>query len=82
MTTLLMEKENVRNHFDEIAKNYDKIKSVPALVVTDEKGKFTLKGIPEGRHTLFAWSEKYKPREVEATVSSKNTTTVTIDFTQ
>ena len=54
----------------------------PYFAVTDEKGKFTLKGIPEGRHTLFAWSEKYKPREVEATVSSKNTTTVTIDFTQ
>ncbi len=40
----------------------------PFFAVTDANGKFSIKGIPDGKYTFEVWQEKYKSVSVEAEV--------------
>lgn len=46
------------------------------FAVTDEKGQFTIKGVPAGEHTVAVWHEKLGEKEAKVTVSDKGT----VDF--
>src|SRR5208283_27768 len=43
----------------------------PFYAVSDDKGTFTIKGLPAGTYTLEAWHEKYGTQEIKVTVSDK-----------
>ncbi len=45
----------------------------PFFAVTDEKGAFSLEGLPAGKHTLVAWHEKFGEVETEIEVSGNST---------
>jgi hypothetical protein len=40
----------------------------PFFAVTDASGKFSIKGLPDGKYTFEVWQEKYKSVSVEAEV--------------
>ncbi len=40
----------------------------PFFAVTDANGKFSIKGIPDGKYTFEVWQEKYKSVSAEAEV--------------
>ncbi|MBI3179921.1 MAG: carboxypeptidase regulatory-like domain-containing protein [Deltaproteobacteria bacterium] len=40
----------------------------PHYVMTDEQGRFTLRGVPPGSYTLKTWSEKLQPGSAAVTV--------------
>ena len=40
----------------------------PFFSVTNEDGKFSIKGLPDGDYTLQAWQEKYGTQEQKVTV--------------
>ncbi|MGA7159364.1 MAG: carboxypeptidase regulatory-like domain-containing protein [Bacteroidota bacterium] len=49
----------------------------PFYAVSDDKGNFTIKGVPPGTYTVEAWHEKYGTQEMKVTVSDK---VATADF--
>lgn len=49
----------------------------PFYAVSDEKGAFTIKGLPAGTYTVEAWHEKYGTQQLKVTVSDKG---VAADF--
>ncbi len=51
----------------------------PFFAVTDENGKFEIKGVPAGTYTLVAWHEKY-PQGVTQSVTVGNGESKTADF--
>ena len=51
------------------------------VVVTDEKGRFTLAGVPEGPHTLHVWHETLGSREVPVEVGPEESALQDIQFT-
>ena len=51
----------------------------PYFTVTDKTGKYTIKGVPAGKYTLVAWSEKLK--EGKQAVTVENGKSVTVDLT-
>lgn len=51
----------------------------PYFAVTDKTGKFTIEGVPAGKYTLVAWSEKLK--EGKQTVTVENGKSITTDLT-
>ena len=46
----------------------------PFYAVSDDKGAFTIKGLPAGTYTVEAWHEKYGTQQVKVTVSDKGAT--------
>ncbi len=46
----------------------------PFYAVTDEKGSFTIKGLPPGTYTVEAWHEKFGTQQLKVTVSDKGAT--------
>ncbi len=46
----------------------------PFYAVSDEKGNFTIKGLPPGTYTVEAWHEKYGTRDMKVTVADKAAT--------
>jgi plastocyanin len=48
--------------------------------VSDENGKFSLKGLPPGKYTLTAWQEKFGTQTQDVTVSSGGTAKVNFTF--
>jgi plastocyanin len=48
--------------------------------VSDENGKFSLKGLPPGKYTLTAWHEKFGTQTQDVTVSSGGTAKVNFTF--
>ena len=46
----------------------------PFYAVSDDKGNFTIKGVPNGTYTLEVWHEKYGTQNVSVTVNDKGTT--------
>jgi len=48
--------------------------------VSDENGKFSLKGLPPGKYTLTAWQEKFGTQKQDVTVSSGGTAKVNFTF--
>ena len=51
----------------------------PFYAVSDEKGSFTIKGLPAGDYEIEAWHEKYGAQSMKVTVGASDTKTV--DFT-
>jgi len=51
----------------------------PYYSVSDDKGKFTIKGLPPGKYTLTAWQESWGTQTQDVTVSGSGPQTV--DFT-
>jgi plastocyanin len=54
----------------------------PYFAVTDKTGHFTIKGVPAGKYTLVAWSEKLKKAEQSVTVESGKSATVDITLSK
>lgn len=48
--------------------------------VSDENGKFSLKGLPPGKYTLTAWQEKFGTQTQDVTVASGGTAKVNFTF--
>lgn len=48
----------------------------PYFAVTDDKGMFTIQGLPPGTYTLEAWQEKYGTQDIKVTVGKKEKKTV------
>ena len=48
--------------------------------VSDDFGKFTLKGLPPGKYTLTAWQEKFGTQTQDVTVTSGGTAKVNFTF--
>ena len=46
----------------------------PFYAVSDDKGNFTIKGVPNGTYTLEVWHEKYGTQNMSVTVNDKETT--------
>ena len=42
----------------------------PFFAVSDEAGKFTIEGLPAGKHTFVAWHEKFGEQEIEIEVGA------------
>jgi hypothetical protein len=61
-------------------KAYIGVVSNPFYAITDDKGAFTLKGLPPGNYTIGAWHEKYMPQEQKITVGPKESKTVSFAF--
>lgn len=53
-----------------------------AFAVTGADGKFTLRGVPSGRHALFAWSRRSEPQRVEIDVKNGETTAVALELVE
>ncbi len=45
-------------------------------------GKFTLRGVPSGRHSLFAWSRRSEPQRVEIEVKTGETAAVALELAE
>jgi len=54
----------------------------PYFAVTDKAGRFTIKGVPAGKYTLVAWSEKLKKGEQSVAVESGKATTVDLTLSK
>jgi plastocyanin len=52
----------------------------PYFAVTDKTGAFEIKGVPAGKYTLTAWSEKLKGTKQEVTVEAGKTATVSLSL--
>lgn len=48
--------------------------------VSDDNGKFSLKGLPPGKYTLTAWQERFGTQKQEVTVTSGQTAKVNFTF--
>jgi hypothetical protein len=48
--------------------------------VSDDNGKFSLKGLPPGKYTLTAWQEKFGTQTQDVTVTSGGTAKVNFTF--
>jgi hypothetical protein len=47
---------------------------------TDSDGRFSIRGLPPGRHTLVVWHERCKPREIEVELRAGETRTLDVDL--
>jgi hypothetical protein len=51
----------------------------PFFAVSDDSGRFEIKGVPAGTYTLVAWHEKY-PQGITQTVTVGSGAAATSDF--
>lgn len=56
--------------------------NTPYFAVTDKEGHFTIKGVPAGKYTLVAWSEKLKKAEQAVTVEAGKPATVDVTLSK
>ena len=61
-------------------KAYIGVVANPFYAVTDDKGAFSIKGLPPGDYTIEAWQEKYGTQDQKVTVGAKESKTVTFNF--
>ncbi len=61
-------------------KAYIGVTSNPFYAVTDDKGNFTIKGLPPGTYTIEAWQEKYGTQDQKVTVGPKESKTVDFSY--
>lgn len=61
-------------------KAYIGVMAHPFYAVTDNKGAFTLKGLPPGDYTIEAWQEKYGTQEQKITVGPKESKEIKFTF--
>jgi len=61
-------------------KAYFGVVSNPFFAGTDDKGAFSLKGLPPGDYTIEVWQEKYGTQDQKVTVGPKETKTVQFTF--
>lgn len=54
----------------------------PFYAVTDANGKFTIEGLPAGKHTLKAWHETFGELELEVDVPAAGTDSANFVFTE
>ena len=52
----------------------------PFFAVTDDDGKFELKGVPPGTYTIEAWHEKFGTQTEKVTIADKQAQTVAFTF--
>lgn len=52
----------------------------PFFAVTDDKGAFSLRGLPPGEYTIEAWQEKFGTQNQKITVGPKESKTVSFTF--
>jgi hypothetical protein len=52
----------------------------PYFAVTDENGRFEIKGLPPGTYTIEAWHEKFGTREGTVTITTGQTATLDFSF--
>jgi plastocyanin len=52
----------------------------PFFSVTDDKGAFSLRGLPPGEYTIEAWQEKFGTQDQKITVGPKETKAVSFTF--
>ena len=52
----------------------------PYFAVTNEQGKFEIKGLPAGKYTLSAWHEEFGEQQTKITVGSTGSTEVEFSF--
>ena len=61
-------------------KAYVGVVANPFYAVSDDKGSFSLKGLPPGDYTIAAWQEKYGTQEQKVTIGPKETKSITFTF--
>jgi len=61
-------------------KAYIGVTSNPFFAVSDDKGSFTIKGLPPGTYTITAWQEKYGSQDQKVTVGPKESKAVDFNF--
>ena len=61
-------------------KSYIGVVPNPFFAVTDDKGSFTIKGLPPGDYTIEAWQEKYGTQDQKVTVGPKESKMVQFSF--
>ena len=54
----------------------------PYFATTDEKGAFQIAGVPAGKYTLVAWSEKAKPVRQAVVVEAARRATIDVVLTK
>ena len=59
---------------------YVGVVSNPFFAVTDDKGGFTLKGLPPGNYTVEAWQEKLGVQDLQVTVRPKEVKMIQFKF--
>jgi len=59
---------------------YVKIFTHPFFSVTDEQGKFEIKGLPPGKYTFKAWHETFGTKEFTAEVASGESKEVEVSY--
>lgn len=52
----------------------------PFISITNEKGEFSIKNLPEGRYTLEAWHEVFGTQKQEVTVTAQGMSPVSFKF--
>lgn len=63
-------------------KSYIGVLKHPFFAVTDQTGKFEIKGLPPGTYTVVAWHERYsdKPQQASVTIGAKEAKTQDFSF--
>ena len=61
-------------------KAYIGVLSHPFFAVSDDKGGFTIKGLPPGDYTIEAWQEKLGTQNQKVTVGAKESKSITFNF--
>ena len=70
----------VRCNVHEWMRAYIGVASNPVFAVTDDKGGFTLKGLPPGSYTVEAWQEKLGVQDLQITLRPKEVKMVEFRF--
>jgi plastocyanin len=61
-------------------RSYIGVVNHPFFAVTGDDGTFTIKGLPPGKYTVEAWHEKYGTKDIEITVSAKESKSQDFEF--
>jgi hypothetical protein len=61
---------------------YIRVDRHPFHAVTDSRGRFQIRGVPPGTHTLHAWHESFGRQKREVTVRNEDTTTVMLTYSK
>lgn len=70
----------VRCNVHQWMRAYIGVVSSPFFAVTDDKGAFTMKGLPPGNYTVEAWQEKLGVQDQKVTVGPKEVKTIEFTF--
>jgi hypothetical protein len=71
---------NVLSNLHEWMRGYIFVLDHPYAAVTDEKGEFSLDGLPPGQYTLNVWHEGFGTRHAKITVESGRSVMAVVDF--